>query len=320
MSITLNSSALHSFGLVPIVLTQSPPHNLESKTSLSFSSAGSSSLVPAPGHASMIPKLEVAKITKASDLRRIVQQYDLGDEAIRDTENKAIILIHKVRGIVSKYASNEDGSITKCWHTLSIAVRAQMISKLNEISPWLRNIEDDWATARLLSQNCNQRVSNSQRKGKTAINKDTLASVTISSSEGEPERPQDIMAPAKVCITLCNISQEVQLLIGTTKTLICRVCQDEKLSEQFQSIRHINTTLRICRLCQSAQNQVTSTDDSTSVLGKRARKALAKKDDNNEVADLVAQQKATKKAKKEDNKIHRTQSQQAKKDLDDRLG
>ena len=52
----------------------------------------------------------------------------------------------------------------------------------------------------------------------------------------------------------------------------------------------------------------------------RARKASAKKDDNNEVADLVAQRKATKKAKKEDNKIHRTQSQQAKKDLDDRLG
>jgi hypothetical protein len=146
----------------------------------------------------MIPKLEVAKVTKASDLRRIVQQYDLGDEAVRDTENKAIIFIRKVRGIVSKYASNENGSITKRWHTLSIAVRAQMISKLNEISPWFRNIEDDWATARLLSQNCNQRVSNSQRKEKTATKKDTLASMTISFSESELQGPQDIIAPAKV--------------------------------------------------------------------------------------------------------------------------
>src|SRR3954447_22495842 len=63
-SITLNSGVLHTFGVVPVVLTQSPHHSLDLMAPP----------VPVPRRVNMIPKLEVAKITKASDLWRIVQQ------------------------------------------------------------------------------------------------------------------------------------------------------------------------------------------------------------------------------------------------------
>lgn len=148
-------------------------------SSSSFSSNASSQL-------SVVPLREQRATKKGADLHNLVQQYNLGDEAVLDTADGAKITHQKVKATINKYAVNDTGRVVRRWLKQPLQLRSCMVKDLIQKARWLGRFEDDWAAEWLLRKAIDQRVVDTQRK-KSAKEKAgrTLANVTYQSSHGK---------------------------------------------------------------------------------------------------------------------------------------
>lgn len=122
----------------------------------------SSTAAPAEGPR-QVPQSMKKATAKFSDLYPLARDYGLGDEARRETLERGIELIRKVKPIIVKYAADEDGAFRKSWRDLSTERRAIMTRELTKVSPWVKYFEEGWAADWVLKKLINQRVNDRNR-------------------------------------------------------------------------------------------------------------------------------------------------------------
>lgn len=123
---------------------------------------------------------------KGTDLYNVICKYNFGNDAVLDTSYGAKVLHRKVKAIITKYAVDESGNVSRRWPKLSTQTRGLMIKDLTSKARWLSRFEDDWAAEWILCKAVNQRVVDRQRK--TGINariRHSLSKATFSSPSGK---------------------------------------------------------------------------------------------------------------------------------------
>ena len=115
-----------------------------------------------------IPKTECKNVKNADNLHHMVQEKQLGADALADTDKRCRSLFAKARRAVCLFGTDEEGVYTVRWHNLSLRKKVQMKETLVRSSPWLRSFEDEWVADWLLGKFVDQRVVNGQSKKKKA--------------------------------------------------------------------------------------------------------------------------------------------------------
>jgi hypothetical protein len=110
-----------------------------------------------------VPETEKKHIQKNAELLSIVRKFNLGDEAIEDTFDKAKGLSRKVKAIITKFGTNRNGNVVKRWNRMSTEQRNVMVKELHMSASWLKQFEDDWCCEWILSKGINQRATDRNR-------------------------------------------------------------------------------------------------------------------------------------------------------------
>ena len=109
-----------------------------------------------------ISKTELKNVKNADNLHHLVQQKQLGADALADTNEGCKNLFAKARRAVCLFGTDEQGAYNVRWKKLSLRKKLQMSETLVCSSPWLKNFEEEWADEWLLQKFVDQRVVNRQ--------------------------------------------------------------------------------------------------------------------------------------------------------------
>ena len=116
------------------------------------------------GEFQMVPFEDRHFCSKMSDLHKLVDHYNLGALAHRETEGRGNSLHRKVKVIINIHAVDKDkGVVVRRWHSFSFRDQYKMIDELEKLAPWLGNFEDSWAAKWLLAKGINQREVDRRR-------------------------------------------------------------------------------------------------------------------------------------------------------------
>lgn len=113
-----------------------------------------------------ISKTERKNVKNADNLHQLVQQKQLGADALADTNDRCYNLFAKARRAVCQFGTDEQGAYNVRWKNLSLRKKLQMSETLVRASPWLKSFEEEWAAEWLLKRFVDQRVVNRQVRNK----------------------------------------------------------------------------------------------------------------------------------------------------------
>ena len=123
----------------------------------------------------VIPVERQLGTTNFDQMLGVVQEYNLGAKISNMFANKGQLLRERVKPLIRKVATDENGIFFRTWKGMTTLWRAELVNTLHRMEPWLeRHFEGGWGADWILKKLIDQRVSDKKRKrskkGKLVIN------------------------------------------------------------------------------------------------------------------------------------------------------
>ena len=113
----------------------------------------------------VIPVERQLGITNFDQMLGIVQECHLGAKISNKFANKGQLLRERVKPLILKVATDENGVFVRTWKGMTTLWRAELVNPVHRMEPWLeRHFEGGWGADWTLKKLIDQRVSDRKRK------------------------------------------------------------------------------------------------------------------------------------------------------------
>jgi hypothetical protein len=115
----------------------------------------------------VIPVERRRGIVNFDQLLGLAQEFNLGSKVISMLEERGHGLIEKIKPIITKHATDENGEFNRNWKDLTALEKASLVEIVHKREPLLeRHFQGGWATDWALKKSIDQRVADRKRRQK----------------------------------------------------------------------------------------------------------------------------------------------------------